>query len=158
MAAGPDKAAIQEVLDLALERYTDPAGQVLNVLTEIQAEFRYIPIYALDEMSRRTGVPFARLFSICTFFRDFSLEPVGEYLIQVCDGTACHTRGSMDIVHALENALGIKVGQTTPDGKFTLRTVYCVGSCGLAPIIVMNTRTFGRIRLAEAAQVLKAAE
>jgi len=153
-----DPASIRDILDFALARHTDPTGQVLNVLTEIQAEFRYIPVEALQELSRRTGIAFARLYSLCTFFQDFSLEPVGKYLVMVCDGTACHIRGAMDIVHALENVLGIQAGQTTPDERFTLRTVHCVGSCGLAPIVVMNIYTFGRVRLAEAAHILKVVE
>lgn len=146
---------ISAAVEAALSRYPDPTGQALNILNDIQAQFRYLPEAALHEISQRTGIPYPRLYSIATFFEDFSLDPVGQYLVKVCDGTACHTRGAPELVQALEDKLGIRVGETTPDGLFTLRTVHCVGACGLAPIIIVNTHTLGRVRLNEAAQAIR---
>lgn len=153
-----DQREIHQVVDNALHQYPDPTGQVLNVLNEIQTHFRYLPEAALSYLSSRTGIPYSKLYSIGSFFEDLSFDPVGQYLIKVCDGTACHTRGAPELVQALEEKLGIKAGQTTPDGLFTLRTVHCVGACGLAPIIIVDGKTLGRVKLKEAAQALRLVE
>ena len=146
---------ILKAVETALDRYQDPTGQVLNILNEIQDRFNYLPETAIHELSERTGIPYSRLYSIGSFFDDFSLDPVGKYLVKVCDGTTCHIRGATELVQALEEKLGIQVGQTTSDGLFTLRTVHCVGACGLAPIIIVNGKISGRVRLNEAVQTLK---
>jgi len=152
-----DMDKVASVLDRALVRYSSPTGQVLNVLNEVLIAFRYIPVEALEQLSYRLSIPVEQLLALCNCFRDFSLEPVGEYLLEVCDGTACHTRGAQDILVALENVLGIKEGQTTADGRFTLRAVHCVGACGLAPVVVLEGRVIGHIRLSEVHHVIKEA-
>jgi NADH:ubiquinone oxidoreductase subunit E len=158
MPSQVDHQEIHLVVDSALLRFSDPTGQVLNVLNTIQTHFRYLPEEALSYLSERTGIPYSKLYGIGSFFEDLSFDPVGKYLIKVCDGTACHTRGAPELVQALEDKLGIKVGETTPDGLFTLRTVHCVGACGLAPIIIVDEKTLGRVALKEAAQFVKTLE
>jgi len=153
-----DVNEITSVLDRALARYPDPTGRVLNVLNDVLSVFRYIPIEALEQLSHRIGIPLEQLLALCDCFRDFSLEPVGKYLVEVCNGTACHTRNAPEIISALENALGIKEGQTTEDGRFTLRAVHCVGACGLAPVVVVEGQAIGRVRLSEVNQVIKVAD
>jgi NADH-quinone oxidoreductase subunit E len=150
-----NRQEILQVVEAVLRRYQDPTGLALNALNDIQAHFRYLPEEALLELAERTGIPYSRLVSMGSFFEDFSLVPIGQYLVKVCDGTACHTRGASELVQALQKKLGIQVGQTTPDGLFTLRTVHCVGACSLAPIIIVDGKTLGRVKLGEAAQALK---
>ena len=154
----PDHSTIREVVEKVVAQHQDPTGQALNILNDIQSYFHYLPEEVLEEVALLTEIPYSRLYSIGTFFKDFSLEPVGQYIIKVCNGTTCHTRGAPQIIQALESELKIKVGQTTSDGLFTLHTVDCVGACSLAPVVMVNTKTFGRLRLADATHVLNICE
>ena len=144
---------INRVVDEAIAAHPDKTGQLLGIMQDIQAAFRYLPVSALDLLGRKLDVPFGTLLEIVSSFADFTIEPVGEHLVLVCDGTACHAAGSKNIISALEEELGVKCGQTTDDGEFTLRTVFCVGSCGLAPIVIVDAKSFGKVRLSEAAKI-----
>lgn len=130
-----------------VESDTGRTGQLLNVLNEIQQTYRYLPEPALVEASRILGVPFARTYGISTLFADLSLEPVGRYLLEICDGTACHTQGSQKLINKAEELLGIKAGETTPDGLVTLRQVSCIGACSQAPLLVIDGECSGRFKL-----------
>lgn len=123
-------------------------GCVLNLLNDLQEKYRYIPVAALVSVADACERTLSELMDIINVFDDLTTEPVGEHMILVCDGTACHAAGSVDIIKALEDKLGIECGQTTPDGKYTLKSVFCVGACSLAPIAIMDGISFGRIRLA----------
>ncbi|WP_165171633.1 NAD(P)H-dependent oxidoreductase subunit E [Adlercreutzia sp. ZJ242] len=154
----PDDIALVDAVDEALALHPDPTGQVLGVLNYLQKRFRYVPDGALEELSRQTGVGLVRLREVRSFFHEYSEEPVGEHLVLVCDGTACHAGGSRSIIQALEGALGINVGQTTADGLFTLRKVGCLGSCGSAPVMVVDAKTYARVRLTDASQIARLIE
>lgn len=153
MSGTVTETQVNAVLERSFSAHGDGGGAVLNILNDIQEEFRYVPVEALDLLSRRLEIPFASLLETVSAFDDFSLDPVGEHLVLVCDGTACHAKGAGNIISALEDALGVECGKTTEDGLFTLRSVYCVGSCGLAPIVVMDQRSYGKVRLSEAAKL-----
>ena len=153
MAPKVSAEEIERVVDAAIAAHPDPTGRLLNIMRDIQSEFRYLPVDALDVLSRKLEVPFGALVGLVGSFADFSIEPVGEHLVMVCDGTACHAAGANNIITALEDALGIACGQTSEDGKFTLRSVFCVGSCSLAPIVIVDTKNFGKVRLSEAAKI-----
>lgn len=149
---------IEEVkvfLEDFLAQHSDPTGRVLAALGALRARYGYVPEEGLHVLSELLDVSLKRLESVCAFFPDFSTTPVGDHVVAVCDGTACHAGGSREIVQAVEQALGVKVGQTTPDGRFTLRTVGCVGSCGQAPIMVIDGATHARVRLSDATQVAR---
>lgn len=133
---------------------SDEAGLVLNLLNDLQDRYRYIPVAALVEMAEMCNRTVEELRGIVDAFEDLTTEPVGEHMILVCDGTACHAAGSVDIIKALEDKLGIKCGETTPDGKFTLKSVFCVGACSLAPIIILDGSSFGHVRLARLDEAL----
>ncbi|MGV8083569.1 MAG: NAD(P)H-dependent oxidoreductase subunit E [Coriobacteriia bacterium] len=143
----PSSRRVRAVVGAISEERQDVAGELLNVLQEIQREFRYLPEEALVEVARRMGVPFGRVYSLSTFFSSFSLQPVGRFLLEVCDGTACHTLGASRLSARLEEILDMEEGCTSKDGLFTLRKVHCVGACAIAPIVVVDGETFGRVKL-----------
>ena len=121
---------------------TDP-DFVIEMMQDIQDEFRYIPEEALETMTLQTKVPLARLYHIATFYKSFSLTPRGKYEIQVCTGTACHVKGAPLIIDAFKRELNIEIGETTKDGKFTLDEVRCLGCCSLAPVVMINDDIYG---------------
>lgn len=140
---------ISRRVDVMIENYNDKTGRLLNVLNDIQEEYRFLPKEALERVSNRLNVPIDQLERMGDFFGNLSLEPMGKYLIDVCDGTACHTQGAARLVQKFETALGIKVGTTTSDGAITLRTVGCVGACGMAPVVVAADDAYGRVRITQ---------
>lgn len=145
---------LHECIEESLDHWGTGPGGALNVLNDIQDSFRYVPVSALYELSVRTPWHFSDLCSIVSSFENLTSERVGEHLVLVCDGTACHSVGSVDAIKALEDKLGIACGETTPDGVYTLKSVYCIGACSLAPVVIADGDTFGRIRLARLDEVL----
>jgi len=121
--------------DRILARYPDKKGALVPIMQDINAEYHYLPEDALRYISEMLAVPLSRIYHIATFFTAFSLKPRGEHLVRVCLGTACHVRGSKKILEAVERKLGVKPGETTPDMKFTLETVNCMGACALGPVV-----------------------
>lgn len=135
----------REKLDRIVNRLEISKGAAIPVLQQIQNEFGYVPPEFLPRVSALTGIPASELYSIATFYSQFRLQPIGENLIQICHGTACHLAGAEEITSVLRQALGIKNGDTSPDGKFTIQKVACLGCCSLAPVITINGETFGRL-------------
>lgn len=150
-----DESNIEAVVCDGLALYDDPTGQVLGLLGYVQNEFGYIPEYALSLIADRLGVPLARLEAVCTFFRGFTTTPLGRHILVVCDGTACHMRGASEILQLLEQLLGIAEGETTADGKFSLMTTHCVGSCASAPILLIDGSDYVKVRLSDVVQMVK---
>lgn len=118
---------------------------LLAVLLEIQEQEKYLSTDAMRMSAEWLSVPESRVFAVATFYSTLSLKKKGEKNIRVCMGTACHLRGSASVLRALEKKLGIKVGETTPDGKYTLETVNCVGACALAPVATCADRNYPRM-------------
>lgn len=138
-----------ESIDLALlnpifNEYKDQKGAVIPILQRAQAMYGYLPKEVLSCISNRTGVPMSRLYGVVTFYAQFNLEPRGRHLIHICDGTACHVRGAPKIVEEVESAFGLQRGGSDADYKYTLEIVYCLGSCGLAPIAVVDDQVYGK--------------
>lgn len=150
-AQNPD--AIRACVDAAFERYPDATGQLLNVLNDVQENCRYLPPEAIEFIAERMGVSESQIVKMGEFFNYLSLEPVGRCVVEVCDGTACHTLGAPRLVAEFEKRLGIKVGQTTEDGLITLRTAGCVGACGMAPVVVVDGDAYGRVRMMQIADI-----
>jgi NADH-quinone oxidoreductase subunit E len=121
-----------------IDRYGADRIASLAVLQDIQREYNYLPREALELAAERLVMPLGEIYRMATFFTAFSLQPKGEYICQVCLGTACHVHGGPRILEALERELGIKAGNTTADGKFSLEAVRCVGACALGPILMVN--------------------
>ena len=140
-----------------IESHNGKLGGLIAILEEIQAEYGYLPEKSLRIVSGEIGRSMVDVYSVATFYRSFSLKPRGKHLICACLGTACHVRGAPRIVEELEQQLGIKAGQTTPDKEFTLETVNCLGACALGPVVVIDSRYFSKVRKSKIAQLLKQA-
>ena len=128
---------------------------LVPVLQDVHAEYRYLPREALEQVSHGLDVPVSQVYSVATFFKAFSLEPRGRHQINVCLGTACHVRGAVKVLEKLERALGISRGGTTPDLKFSLDTVNCVGACALGPMVIVDENYHGQMTMDKVESVLK---
>ena len=120
-------------------------SQLIHVLNEVQELYGYVPTYVQKVISDEMDIPMAEIYGVITFYSRFSLEAKGKYNISVCLGTACYVRGADKILEAFKKTLGIEVGQTTPDGRFSLDALRCVGACGLAPVALIGDKVYGRI-------------
>jgi NADH-quinone oxidoreductase subunit E len=138
-----------------LEKYKGDKSALIDILHDTQAEIGYLPQEALEEIHKGLGVPLSRVYSVATFFKAFSLTPRGRHLINVCMGTACHVRGADKVLAEIEKELGIKNGENTPDLKFTLETVNCVGACALGPMVIIGEDYHGEMTPEKVGEVLK---
>ncbi|MCP5105874.1 MAG: NAD(P)H-dependent oxidoreductase subunit E [bacterium] len=137
-----------------LKKHAYKGSSIIQVLTDVQAEYNYLPRENLEYISRRMKLPLSKIYSIATFYAAFSLYPRGKHLITVCSGTACFVRGVENILQRIEDRLGIKAGATTPDNMFTLETVNCLGACALAPIIVVDGEYYGQTSIQKVDAIL----
>jgi NADH-quinone oxidoreductase subunit E len=120
-------------------------GSLISALEEIQSRYRYLPREALILASERLGVPLSQVYAVATFYNAFSLKPKGKHCFQVCMGTACHVRGSPQVLDHIETKLGLKAGETSHDHMFSLETVNCLGACALGPIVVADGEYSGQM-------------
>lgn len=129
-----------------IERHGRNPARLIPILQGLQDEYRYLPADVLTFVAGALDVPPARVFGVATFYTHFALEPKGEHVVRLCDGTACHVKGSIPILESIRRELKLKAGQkTTEDMKFTVETVACLGACGLAPVVVINEQVQGQM-------------
>ena len=129
-----------------LNDYEYQENKLIPILREIQDEYRYLPEEVMTFVASSLDISPAKVFGVATFFEHFKLSPRGKYIIKICDGTACHVKGSMDIYKTIKKKIGLKDGnETTDDLLFTLETVSCLGACGLAPVMVINDKVYGQL-------------
>ena len=147
-----------EAVDQIIDRYEGEKGALMPVLQDVNAEYNYLPEGVLRHVAHRLDLPLSQVLHVATFYNVFSLEPRGRYLVRVCVGTSCHVRGGFRILESLQKQLGILPGETTPDRKFSLETVRCVGCCALSPCIVIDTTTHARLRPDAVAALLRTYE
>ena len=127
-----------------IDKYKSDKSNLIQVLHEAQELYGYLPLDVQKEISINMGIPMAEIYGVVTFYSRFSLEPKGKYNIAVCLGTACHVKGSSNILSKIKEKLGIDVGQITEDGKFSLEATRCIGACGLAPVFTVNEEVYGK--------------
>lgn len=139
-------------------RHHQKSEALIMILQDIQREYRYLPCEALQETAKALNVPLSKVFSVATFYNAFSLNPKGKNVVRICVGTACHIRGAALIRDQLENALGIKAGQTTQDMEFSIEVVACVGACAMAPVVIVNEQYHGSVKVSGAKRLLKGAK
>ncbi len=135
----------QESFGYRLWRYDGQPGELIPLLQSAQEHFGYIPRRAIKYISEVTSVPESTIYGVITFYSQFRLQPMGKHVIRVCAGTACHVSGAKTIIEAVQDELGVEVGETTADGLFTLFTVACLGCCSLAPVVMINDETHGKL-------------
>jgi len=125
--------------------FDNKPGEVINVLHKVQGEYGYLPAEVQELVAKELGIPVSRVYGIVSFYSFFTMTPKGEHPISVCLGTACYVRGAEKVLDELKRQLGINVGEVTPDGKFSLTCLRCVGACGLAPVIEVGEKVYGRM-------------
>jgi NADH-quinone oxidoreductase subunit E len=148
-----EKKLVDKVASI-LDSHQRDKGMLVAVLQDIQAAYNYLPREALEEASKGLSVPLSQVYSVATFFKALSLEPRGRHLINVCLGTACHVRGAVRVLEAMERELGIGSGETTQDLRFTLETVNCVGACALGPVVIVDGEYHGQMKAEKVKGVL----
>ncbi|HZK07155.1 MAG TPA: NAD(P)H-dependent oxidoreductase subunit E [Bacteroidales bacterium] len=146
-----DVAKIIEICD----SFNNNPRDLVNVLHRVQGEFGYLPAEVQEVVSNQLKISLAKVYGVVTFYSFFTMIPRGRHPISVCMGTACYVRGAEKVLDEFKKELGIKVGESTPDGKFSLTCLRCVGACGLAPVAQIGDRTFGRIAPDDVKNILK---
>lgn len=143
------------LIEPVLETYAEVPGSLIAILQETQDIYGYLPMDVMELISARTGTAIASVIGVATFYAQFRLQPVGRYLIMLCQGTACHVNGSELISAAITDELGIEDGQTTEDGLFSLKCVACLGCCSLSPVMMINEDTYGSLTPDKTKKILK---
>lgn len=138
---------VREKVSSVLAKYECNEGMLVSILQDTQAILGYLAREALLEISTGLKVPLSQVYSVATFFRAFSLTPRGRHLVDVCLGTACHVRGAVGILDSIERETGIKPGETSEDMRFSLETVNCVGACALGPIVIIDGKYEGEMKI-----------
>ncbi len=128
-----------------IHRHWGERSDLISILQKIQEQYGYLPPEAMQETASYLKIPDSAVFAVATFYSQFRFEPRGEKLIRVCLGTACHVRGADRFLDNLKNNLGIEEGETTPDGKYTLESVACIGCCALSPVLTLNEEVIANI-------------
>lgn len=142
-------------LDNILDGHKADKTSLIPVLQEAQEAYGYLPPEVIKEVSRRLKVPLSRIYGVVTFYAQFYLEKRGRNIVRVCRGTACHVRGGKAIKESVEEFLKIREGGTTPDYKWTLETVACLGACALSPVMMINKNYYGKVNKQKVQKILK---
>jgi len=143
------------VIDAIIHKNNAEQGSIIPILQEIQEVYGYIPTIAIDRIAKITGITNGEIYGTATFYNMFRLEPLGENLVKVCHGTACHLAGAERIAESIAIEVGAKEGETSKDGKFTIEQVACLGCCSSAPALMINDEIYGRLTPESVRKVLK---
>jgi len=139
----PEKK-LQELKDVC-KSFNNEKGELINVLHQAQGLFGYLPAEVQEVIAKELNVSVAQVYGVVTFYSFFTMTPKGEHPISICLGTACYVRGADKVLEEFKRILNIQVGETSPDGKFSLSCLRCVGACGLAPVVTVGDKVFGRV-------------
>ena len=138
------EAAVAKINEIC-DRYADERTPLMMILSDVQKEYGYIPLEVQELVSERTGISVAEIYGVVTFYSFFSLNPKGKYVIGCCLGTACYVTGAQQVIDKFSEILGIKPGETTKDGLFTLDALRCIGACGIAPAVSINGKVYPKL-------------
>ena len=151
-----DKKTVDlSLLDGVLAEYASVKGSLITILQNTQDIYGYLPREAIELISEKTGIATSEIMGVGTFYTQFRFEPVGKYLIMLCQGTACHVNSSELILQTIKDELGIEDGQTTADSLFSLKCVACLGCCSLSPVMMINEDTYGSLTPDKTKKILK---
>ncbi|HNY53748.1 MAG TPA: NADH-quinone oxidoreductase subunit NuoE [Bacteroidales bacterium] len=145
---------VSKIKEICASYNRDPQ-ELINILHACQEHFGYLPAEVQEVISAETGIPVAKIYGVVTFYSFFSMTPKGKHPISICMGTACYVRGAERVLEEFKKELKLQVGQTTPDGKFSLSSLRCVGACGLAPVVLIGDKTYGRVAPDDVKKILK---
>ena len=137
------------------DRYANEKTPLMMILSDIQNEYGYIPLEVQQIVSEKTGISVAEIYGVVTFYSFFSLEPKGKYVIGCCLGTACYVKGAQQIIDKFSEILGIKAGETTADGLFTIDALRCIGACGIAPAVSINGKVYPKVTVPQVAKIVE---
>ncbi|PLX04401.1 MAG: NADH-quinone oxidoreductase subunit NuoE [Marinilabiliales bacterium] len=143
------------LIDPLLEKYKNKKGNIIPLLQGAQEEYGYIPREVFQKLANETGIKLSDMYGVATFYAQFRLNPVGKHIVKVCHGTACHVQNAGAITDALRETLNVEDGETTEDGLFTLESVACLGCCSLAPVMMIGSETYGKLKGSDAVKVIK---
>lgn len=138
------EASVKKINEIC-DRYAEERTPLMMILSDIQKEYGYIPLEVQELVSERTGISVAEIYGVVTFYSFFSLNPKGKYVIGCCLGTACYVKGAQQVIDKFSEILGIKPGETTKDGLFTLDALRCIGACGIAPAVSINGKVYPKM-------------
>jgi NADP-reducing hydrogenase subunit HndA len=144
-----------EQLTQVCKEFNNEPGELINVLHKAQGIFGYLPAEVQEVVARELHVSVAKVYGVVTFYSFFTMTPKGKHPISICTGTACYVRGAEKVLDEFKKRLNIKVGETSPDGKFSLSCLRCVGACGLAPVVLIGEKTYGRVSPEGVKDILK---
>ena len=145
-----------ETVVAVLDRYEHDPSRLIPILQAIQEEYRYLPEEIMTYVATALDLSPAKVYGVATFYSHFSLEPKGKYVVKICDGTACHVKGSQPLIDALRTELRLEgKAKTTSDMLFTVETVSCLGACGLAPVIIVNEEVHGLVNAEQAVEIVR---
>jgi NADP-reducing hydrogenase subunit HndA len=125
--------------------FDNKGDELINVLHKVQGTFGYLPAEVQEIVAQELNVPVAKVYGVVTFYSFFTMLPKGKYPVSICTGTACYVRGAEKVLEEIKKELKVQVGETTSDGKFSISCLRCVGACGLAPVIMIGSKTYGRV-------------
>jgi NADP-reducing hydrogenase subunit HndA len=144
----------KETIKGICKSFDNNPGELISILHKTQGEFGYLPEDVQREIAKNLKISVAKVYGVVTFYSFFTMTPKGKHPISVCMGTACYVRGAEKIVDELKEQLKIKVGGVTPDGKFSLDCLRCVGACGLAPVVIIGEKVYGRVEVDQVREIL----
>ncbi len=146
---------MEEQLNAIFASYKGEKSELIPILQDVQEELGYLPEDAMRQVARFVRLPESKVFGVATFYARFHLQPRGKHTIRLCCGTACHVRGAKRISDKVKEVLQVDVGQTTKDMKYTFEEVACIGACGLAPVMTIDEKTFGKLSPDKAKDILE---
>lgn len=135
---------VQQIKEIS-KSFGNKPGELINVLHKVQGHFGYLPAEVQEVVASELDVSLAKVYGVVTFYSFFTMIPKGKFPISICTGTACYVRGAEKVLDEFKKELDIKVGESTPDGKFSITCLRCVGACGLAPVVLVGEKTYGRV-------------
>ena len=138
------KKDLEKIRDIC-RSFDNQPGELINVLHQTQHTFGYLPAEVQEVVARELNIPVAKVYGVVTFYSFFSMVPKGKYPVSICTGTACYVRGAENVLAEFKKELNINVGETTADGRFSISCLRCVGACGLAPVVMVGDKTYGRV-------------
>lgn len=149
---------ITRQVEAICDKHGNDPGELINILHEAQHLQGYLPEEMQRLIARKLNIPVSKVYGVVTFYTFFTMTPKGKYPVSVCMGTACYVRGSEKLLEEFKRVLGVDVGETTPDGKFSLDCLRCVGACGLAPVVMIGEKVYGRLQAADVKKIIEELE